>query len=169
MAKLPWHVYVGKLCVAQTLEVEAAAALISGIYGSQSPVIKWGALTVWVEGKDGVAGDSYDTVAETANGRVHEAQRVPCKVGDGGTVHLFTDRHACTVAFVSPKSIVVREDKATLISGQILSESQVYEYEPNPAGTVWVFVKDKYGRWVTRDRGAMLSLGWRNEYRDPSF
>jgi len=95
------------------------------------------------------------------------------EVGMGATMLFWTDRVAGTITRMSPsgKTLEVQEDKATLTSETILSESQTYAYEPNPKGIVRCFRLGKHGwREVgSKGRGTALHLGTRESYRDPSF
>ena len=54
----------------------------------------------------------------------------PLKVGDGVTMTLYSDRHACTVIEVSAsrKTVKVRRDKPTRTDGNGMSDAQEYEY-----------------------------------------
>lgn len=90
------------------------------------------------------------------------------KVGDGATILMWTDRHAGTVVKVSPsgKTVTVREDTATRIDSNGMSESQVYEYKPNALGKEWKFRLTKRG-WRSGSTGVLF--GTRQAYHDYSF
>ena len=72
-------------------------------------------------------------------------QREP-SVGDGATVLMWTDRYAATIVTVERfktgrragevKAVEVREDHAKRTDRNGQSESQTYEYSPNPSATV---------------------------------
>jgi len=79
----------------------------------------------------------------------------PYKVGDGATLCGWSDRHAYTVIAVTPQSITLQRDKATLLNGFNSGEpdalimtpggfaghtegTQRYSYEPNPNGEICV-------------------------------
>ena len=110
------------------------------------------------------------------NSRIAEAataNRIP-EVGMGATINMHSDRHAVTiVAVLSPTRIQVQEDTSKLVSGSRMSESQEYEFTPNPKGTVTTFSKRKNGLWIeagaSRGNGSSLTIGERDEYYDPSF
>lgn len=113
-------------------------------------------------------GSINSRIAETAT-----ASRTP-EVGMGVTINLFTDRHAATIIeVVSPTRIRVQEDKAVLVSGSRMSESQEYEFTPDPKGLVRTFSKRKNGLWIEADsqrhNGTSLTIGERDEYYDFSF
>ena len=94
-------------------------------------------------------------------------------VGDGATVCFWTDRHAATVTEVvlfksgarqgQVRSITVQEDTVTRVDGGGMSDSQSYEFTPNPAGAKRTFHTDKSGRTPG------LAVGGRSHYYDFSF
>ena len=92
------------------------------------------------------------------------------RVGDAATIGYWSDRHAATVVYVSPsfKTIRVQRDNAKLVSGNIQSESQQYEYEPNPYGTITTARRTKRG-YTAAGGSPRVYVGRRNEYRDPSY
>lgn len=107
-------------------------------------------------------------------------------VGMGCTLLGWTDRNAGTIIEVSKtangKSVLlkVQEDRAVLISGDLMSEGQEYEYTPNPKARVYLFRQSGDGMWhevvVNEDTGRLnktsgkgLIIGERDSYRDPSF
>ena len=93
-------------------------------------------------------------------------------IGEGATVAIGSDRHACTVIFASPTRIVVQRDIPTRIDTNGVSESQTYTYERNPTGPTYTFSKRQNGRWGevgTRGGGVRLAIGHRSEYYDFSF
>ncbi|UTS52150.1 hypothetical protein [Synechococcus phage BUCT-ZZ01] len=105
-------------------------------------------------------------------------------VGMGATMLGWTDRYPGTVieVFKIGKSIAlaVQEDDAKRIDKNGMSESQDYEFTPNPKGRVSHFKQKDDGTWVnvykdadtnrwkqTGSRG--LRLGERDKYYDFSF
>lgn len=88
------------------------------------------------------------------------------EVGMGATILMWTDRHAGTIVKVTPNTFTLREDTATRIDGNGMSDAQAYEYAPNPAGREWIFRLTKKG-W--RSKGTAVALGVRHEYYDYSF
>ena len=105
-------------------------------------------------------------------------------VGMGATLLGWTDREGATIVEVTKTKagawlIAVQEDNAKRIDSNGMSESQEYEYSPNPdAGKQWfrfdegkgwrsVRFNDK-GRWVLVD-GDGLRTGDRDKYHDFSF
>lgn len=101
------------------------------------------------------------------------AQPVP-EVGMGATILYYTDRKAATVVVVySPKLIQVRTDKAIRTDKNGMSDSQSYDYQPDPDGVHHWFSLRKNGKWVMKGEsmtnGTPLALGFRREYHDYSF
>jgi hypothetical protein len=100
----------------------------------------------------------------------------PAVVGDGCTISVGSDRYAYTVIEVSASGnrAKVQSDTAKLVGGEIMSESQKYEYTPNPNGKVVEIYRNSRGAWREkgagrRGSGIFVYLGVRREYRDPSF
>lgn len=101
------------------------------------------------------------------------------QVGMGATELMYTDRHACTIVEVrcnkagEPRTIVVQRDCANRTDANGMSESQSYEYTPNPDGAKDVVTLRKNGRWVKQGEsaksGASFAIGARREYHDYSF
>lgn len=106
--------------------------------------------------------------------------------GMGATLLGWTDRHAATIAAViGPESkapiLRVQQDRATMVGGSCMSESQAYTFERNPAGAEYYFRMEPNGTWqeVTKNAatgrfnkvkgGKGLRIGERDEYYDPSF
>jgi len=101
-------------------------------------------------------------------------------VGMGATILMWTDRKAGTVVDVMDNIIAVQEDTAKRVDDNGMSESQEYEYTPNPdAPNTW-FRREKAGNWVevfvnrktnrwNKGGGRGLRLGERRQYRDVSF
>lgn len=107
--------------------------------------------------------------------RIAEEAKMPePKVGMGATINMHSDRYAVTIVeVVSPSRIVVQHDRSKLIGGSRQSESQEYEFTPNPKGEKKVFSKRKNGLWIEsgheRGSGTSLTIGVRDEYYDPGF
>jgi hypothetical protein len=98
----------------------------------------------------------------------------PVVVGMGVTRCGYSDRHPFTVIEVlSPRRIVVQEDKATRTDKNGMSESQSYDYERDPNGTTYTLTLRKNGRWVTQGESMNGGTGWmvgeRLKYHDFSF
>ncbi len=91
-------------------------------------------------------------------------------VGMGATECMYSDRHACTIVEVrSPTTIVVQRDKAKRIDNNGMSESQTYEFTPNPEAPKVVVTKRRNGRWVAKGNKQSspgFMLGERDEYYD---
>lgn len=100
-------------------------------------------------------------------------------VGMGATLLHWTDRIAGTVIGVSyglkgPIGFIVQEDRVRRTDSNGMSETQAYEYQPNPDGAEWHFTLRKNGAWILkgktpRNAGLAVSLGHRRAYHDYSF
>lgn len=92
------------------------------------------------------------------------------KIGDGVTFRIYTDRFACTVTRVSKsgKTFWCREDKATRIDNNGMSETQEYSYEADPNGREHRVSLRKDGTWRSTT-GYRAALGVRAAYHDFSF
>ena len=103
-------------------------------------------------------------------------------VGMGATLLSWTDRNPGTVVEVNHRKrfIVVQDDDYRRTDKNGLSESQAYEYTPNPNGHRRIFRKMKDGRWaehvvnpdtkrLVKAGGCGLLLGRREKYHDFSF
>ena len=116
--------------------------------------------------------------------RLMEGGRQPLPmIGDGATVCLWSDRHACTVIEVQFEHkrgpwIVLQEDTARRTDANGMSDCQTYAYEPNPEGRKYFFTlaKDGWrrvdpytGRLARKGDSLGLLLGQRHEYHDFSF
>lgn len=90
------------------------------------------------------------------------------RIGDGATRILYSDRHACTVVYVSPsgKTVTVQDDRAERIDKNGMSDAQEYIYHQNLAGEKTTFRYTKRGYTA---RGQSLSIGERDEYYDYSY
>ena len=103
------------------------------------------------------------------------AQQETPVVGMGATELWHTDRHAVTIVSVSKngKRIEVQRDNAKRLDKNGLSESQTYEYTPNPDAPRLTYTLRRNGRWVAvgsgRVTGRALLIGHRDEYIDPCF
>lgn len=95
----------------------------------------------------------------------------PIKVGQGATYHVGSDRYPYTVIRVlSDRRVEVQADNYRRTDTNGISESQTYEYTPNPEGRIVVVSRRKNGAWkeVGQD-GCGFSFRGRNAYQDPSF
>lgn len=103
------------------------------------------------------------------------------EVGDGVTVCLWSDRHACTVIKKTATSLTVRRDIATLdpsfkpewiaggFAGHCINQNeQTYSYEPDETGTVYRFRwSNKYGTYG--QPGDLQLIKGRREFYDYNF
>ena len=93
------------------------------------------------------------------------------KVGDGATIQLWSDRHACTVIQVTQngRRIVVQRDKATRVDSNGMSESQEYTFEPDTNGSTTIATLRKDGSYREVGGKTLIHIGSRSEYYDYSF
>jgi hypothetical protein len=89
--------------------------------------------------------------------------------GYGCTVILYSDRHAATITRVSPsgKTFWYRQDKATRIDTNGMSDYQTYSYEPDPDAPEIQVRMTKKG-WKNA-QGSYVAVGYHREYYDYSF
>lgn len=94
-------------------------------------------------------------------------------VGMGVTFLMWTDRHAGTIVEVGKGTVVVQRDKPVRTDSNGMSESQSYEFEPQPDAKKEVFTLRKNGAWVLKGdamkNGQRIAIGYREEYYDFSF
>ena len=94
-------------------------------------------------------------------------------VGMGATRLGYTDRHPCTIVAVTAKSVTVQDDFYKRIDDNGMSESQEYEYTPNPEGYKAVYTLRQNGAYVRQGSsvkdGERLAIGFREKYYDFSF
>lgn len=110
--------------------------------------------------------------------RIQESTQAPTpEVGMGATVLGYSDRYAGTIVRVDPKNgaFWVRQDNAKRVDGNGMSESQTYEYSPNPEGREFLFkrvtrgkLKGQY-REDGRSQGNGVLIGQRRQYYDFTF
>lgn len=121
----------------------------------------------------------YLRKAEWANN--HILTPATAKVGNGATICLWSDRHACTIIKVTKTTVTVRRDKATLkpefkpdfiVGGFSVhctnQEEQDYTYEADENGTVETFYwSNKYNQYGTPNNPCLIR--GRHEYYDYNF
>jgi hypothetical protein len=104
------------------------------------------------------------------------------KVGDGVTMHLYSDAHAGTVIKKTKTSVTVQRDVATIdpnfkpeitpggFAGHCTNQGdQKYTYEQNPNGqTVTFRWSKKYNRFMNNQQVRTISKG-RREFYDYNF
>ena len=63
-------------------------------------------------------------------------------IGNGATAYFWSDRHACTVVEIINRNkkryVVVQQDHAKRTDRNGFSESQTYEFTPNPKGRKFI-------------------------------
>jgi len=97
------------------------------------------------------------------------------EVGMGVTRLSYTDRSPYTIiTVISEKEIIIQEDDARRIDQNGMSESQQYEFTPNPEGYTLTLTLRRSGRWIEKGcsdtKGATAYLvGQRMKYHDYSF
>ena len=105
-------------------------------------------------------------------------------VGMGATVLYWTDRHGATITKVwierGDTYVTTQDDHATRTDKNGMSESQTYEFSPNPNGSEHTFRMSVTGRWQevrknpttkrwNKTHGPGLRVGERAHYHDFSF
>lgn len=114
-------------------------------------------------------------VGSLFNHLMDNSKSVTPKVGDGGTLLMWTDRHAGTILWVSEdgKTLKWTPDKCTRNDKNGMSDSQSYTYETvNSIEKSTTFTLRKNGKWIAKGqtmKGNTLSIGHRSEYYDYSF
>lgn len=95
----------------------------------------------------------------------------PIAAGMGATYSIGSDRYAVTVVAVSPtgRKVTTRDDRATRLDKNGMSEDQSYAYERDPRGEERTFYRDAGGRYGNKTHGGRLALGVRQAYHDYSF
>ena len=105
------------------------------------------------------------------------------EVGDGVTLHLWSDAHACTVIAKTKTTITIQRDKATIdpnfkpewvaggFAGHCTNQNeQSYTYERDPNGMIYKCRwSEKYGRFQTGGDGSMKITRGRREFYDYNF
>lgn len=108
---------------------------------------------------------------------------VTVEVGDGVTIHLYSDAHAGTVIKKTKTTITVQQDKATIdpnfkpefivggFAGHCTNQNkQTYTYERNPNGNVTVYRwSNKYNRYQGGGDGSVTVTKGRREFYDYNF
>lgn len=97
------------------------------------------------------------------------------EVGMGVTFLSYTDRSPGTIASVSKsgKTITVRPDAYRRTDSNGMSESQTYEFTPQPDAPESTYTLRKNGSWVREGQpmkgGSRIAIGYRDAYYDFSF
>ncbi len=99
-----------------------------------------------------------------------EEKKIP-EVGMGATLIYWSDREPATIIQVAPnlKKIVLQLDKSTRLDNNGCSESQSYNYEPNPEGTIYTASLRKDGVYRLTGSKQAVGIGYRRKYHDYSF
>lgn len=122
----------------------------------------------------------YFELSRTLKEQIKIEERRELEVGDGCTIHLYSDAHACTVIKRTAKSITIQQDIATLdenfkpkfiaggFAGHCINQNeQTYTYERDPNGSIitarW---SDKHGAFMYL--GKPITVG-RREFYDYNF
>jgi hypothetical protein len=104
---------------------------------------------------------------------MNRSKTVTPEVGMGVTELCWSDRRPYTIVeIVSPKRIIVQADKATRTDKNFESESQAYEYSPNPDAPRVTLTLRSNGKWAKQgesSKGAGWIFGLRQAYHDFSF
>lgn len=125
------------------------------------------------------AGTDTGSLVNHLYSRAVKGQPEP-EVGMGATLLAWTDRYPATIVAVEGNIITVREDNSRRVDHNGMSETQDYEFTPNPDGYesnyrrekdgTWSLVvkNETTGRWNKRS-GNGLRIGSRDKYHDFSF
>ena len=89
------------------------------------------------------------------------------EIGMGATICGWTDRYPATIVKITATQVHVQIDNYTRVDNNGMSESQDYEYSPNPDAPIRIFRKTKKG--LKNACGDYLSIGRRERYYDYSF
>jgi hypothetical protein len=92
-------------------------------------------------------------------------------IGMGATIMHWSDREPVTIIQITHngKRLVLQSDTATRLDNNGMSESQEYEYEPNPNGEIHFATKRKNGTFRLVGKDTLVSLGERRKYYDYSY
>lgn len=94
-------------------------------------------------------------------------------IGEGATEICWSDRHAYTIVEIkSAKCIVVQRDKVTRLDQGGPTDSQAYQYAPDPNGHRVTLTLRRNGKWIPRGHGMSAAgylIGVRQEHYDYSF
>lgn len=102
------------------------------------------------------------------------------EIGGGVTILSWTDRHPATIIEWDGKILTIQEDHAKRIDDNGLSDIQIYEYSPNPKGSIDRYKQDRTDKWrhvIMNDKGryvysgqnGTICIGIREKYHDFSF
>lgn len=93
------------------------------------------------------------------------------EVGMGVTIQYGSDSEPATIIQVSQsgKRIVLQKDSYTRTDNNGMSESQTYDYQPDPQGTIHIATLRKDGRYRLIRSKVTVSVGNRRRYYDFSF
>lgn len=111
--------------------------------------------------------EEFKELTKEAHRQLHQG----LELGDGVTISLWTDSHACTVVRRTKNTLWAQRDKAIRTDNNGVSDCQEYIYEPDPNGTVYVcHWSEKHAGFFYggTQQGRMISVG-RHEYYDYSF
>ena len=118
------------------------------------------------------------------NHLMSRGEQIIPEVGMGVTILMWTDRRAATVIEVHAnkegiiKEIIIQDDDAARIDNNGMSESQTYDYLPNPNGSKrtarllkggWKILDGKDGESGRNIYGSGLWIGRRCAYHDYDF
>jgi hypothetical protein len=116
-----------------------------------------------------------DTGSVTSYVLANSAKNDLPKVGDGVTIFHWTDREAGTVISVSENEVVAQEDTVIRTDKYGQSDTQFYDYFPNPDGKKWTIKKVRSGKFKGEWRlnglkdGNHVMFGRRDYYFDYGF
>jgi hypothetical protein len=96
------------------------------------------------------------------------------EIGMGVTQLCFSDRHPYTIIdVISSHEILVQSDNAVRVDNNGMSDSQDWEFSPNPRGIKHILTLRKNGAWKCKGDSLKSSYNWmigkRSKYHDFSF
>ena len=137
---------------------------------------------LWSEFWDSYGWETHKRI-EALKREQRKEQNREIEVGDGVTLHLWSDAYACTVIARTAKTLTIQRDKAILdpdfkpewIPGGFSAhctnqDEQEYTYERNPKGETYRCTwSEKYGRFQHGGDGSMSISRGRYEFHDYNF
>lgn len=103
------------------------------------------------------------------NAMADQTKSLAAEIGMGVTEIMYSDRHPYTItAILSAKRIQVKADIAKRTDNRGASETQDYEYTPDPTAPAVTLFLNKFGKWkqVGDAQGSTFLVGRREEYYD---
>lgn len=165
-----------------TAQIENLEAEYKARANQEAPVSDENYSELWSRFWDSYGWETHKKIESLKEQLLTELNR-EIEVGDGVTLHLFSDAHACTVIAKTKTTITIQRDKATLdpnfkpewiaggFAGHCTNQGeQTYTYERDPNGQIYrCRWSEKYGRYQTGCDGSMKITRGRREFYDYNF